>query len=84
MFDLARLSVAVWLEQMGAVHSRKAAAPAPGQPWGFKGPRQLFMLPVLAEAYRRPAAIGPADTTVLLAVARDPRDICTGVNQVCG
>ena len=25
----------VWLEQMGALHSHKVAAPAPDQPWGW-------------------------------------------------
>jgi len=72
---------AVWLEQMGAFHSRRIAAPAPDQPWGFMSSRQVFLLPALVEAYRSPLAVGPAAVTTLLVVARDPRDVCTAENM---
>lgn len=69
---------AVWLERMGAVQSAKLASPAAGQPWGFKSPRTVFLLPVMEEAFSEPVAAGPRTTYLL--VARDPRDICTGSN----
>ena len=44
-------------------------------PWGYKGPRKIYMLPVIEEAWTSLAS------TQLVLVARDPRDICSGDNQ---
>ena len=44
-------------------------------PWGYKGPRKIYMLPVIEEAWTSLAS------TQLVLVARDPRDICSGNNQ---
>ena len=57
--------------------SPQVAAPVTGQPWGYKSPRQIFMLPAMDEAFS--SAVGPT-STLQLVVARDPRDICTGSN----
>ena len=72
-------NTAVWMEQIGALHVKKVAAPVTGQPWGFKSPREVYLLPVLTEAYSGANAFGPR--TTFLVVARDLRDLCTGANQ---
>lgn len=41
--------------------------------WGYKNPRHLFVLPVVDKAFR--------GEQKMLAVARDPRDLCSGRNQ---
>jgi hypothetical protein len=41
--------------------------------WGYKNPRHFYMLPVMDVAFGREHKV--------LAVARDPRDICTGSNR---
>jgi len=43
--------------------------------WGYKGPRKIYMLPVIEEAWTS------LNSTQLVLVARDPRDICSGDNQ---
>mmetsp|Transcript_8250 Transcript_8250/g.9167 ORF Transcript_8250/g.9167 Transcript_8250/m.9167 type:complete len:370 (-) Transcript_8250:69-1178(-) len=42
--------------------------------WGFKNPKQLYLLPVMDVAFH-----GKQN---MLAVARDPRDVCTAHNQI--
>jgi len=77
MKNQAAWRMAVNFEKLGAHASHKVAAPVTGQPWGYKSPRQIFMLPAMDEAFS--SAVGPA-STLQLVVARDPRDICTGSN----
>ena len=48
---------------------------SPNAPWGYKGPRKIYMLPVIEEAWTS------LNRTQLVLVARDPRDICSGDNQ---
>jgi len=42
-------------------------------PWGYKNPKHIHLLPVMDKAFHR--------TQRMLAVARDPRDICSGGNK---
>jgi len=42
--------------------------------WGFKNPRQIYLQPVLQKLYGK--------KTLSLMVARDPRDVCNGKNQM--
>eukprot|EP00908_Phaeocystis_cordata_P002997 Transcript_13242.p1 GENE.Transcript_13242~~Transcript_13242.p1 ORF type:complete len:366 (-),score=43.33 Transcript_13242:218-1315(-) len=71
---------AVIAERYGANQSHYCAARADhvtrAAPWGFKGPRKIYMLPVMQEAWK-----ASKKQTQLVLVARDPRDICSGDNQ---
>ena len=71
---------AVIAERFGANQSHTCAIRADNvtkaAPWGFKGPRKIYMLPVMQEAWKL-----SRKRTQLVLVARDPRDICTGDNQ---
>ena len=70
---------AVAAERRGSNESHWCAVRADGvsgaAPWGYKGPRKIYMLPVLQEAWTS------LNRTQLVLVARDPRDICSGDNQ---